>query len=337
MAGGLRLERTGPDEVRPAESFRDHTVFQTQPWLDVIVETQRAQGAQPVYARVVDGDRDVGRFTGLLLKKYGLPILGSPFPGWNTYYMGFNLDPGVERIDALRALRPFSFDELGCAHLEVMDRELPMEQAQQLGWPYTEFHGFEIDLSRPEDELFGGMTSACRRCIRKSERVGIGLEAATDPGQFVDEFYDQLQDVFAKQGLVPTYSKARAMSVVEHLAATNMLLMARARDPDGRSIATGIFVASGDTVFFWSGASWRWGQLLRPNEALHWFAMRYWKERGVSRYDMGGPADYKRKYGGNSFVIPWCRCSRYPGLELLRNVARRRTKLNLARRRHLLQ
>ena len=58
------------------------------------------------------------------------------------------------------------------------------------------YHGFEVDLRRAEHELFARMTSACRRCVRKAENKGVSVEAAHDL-EFADEYYAQLQDVFA--------------------------------------------------------------------------------------------------------------------------------------------
>ena len=70
------------------------------------------------------------------------------------------------------------------------------------------YHGFEIDLTKTENELFAKMTSACRRCIRKAEKEGIFVEVGHDV-QFADEYYAQLQDVFAKQRLLPSYDLQR--------------------------------------------------------------------------------------------------------------------------------
>ena len=54
--------------------------------------------------------------------------------------------------------------------------------------------------------------------------------------------------------------------------------------------------------------------------------MRYWKERGISRYDMGGPREYKRKYGGEEIYVPWLRRSKYPGLRQMRKLAHQNQK-----------
>ena len=166
------------------------------------------------------------------------------------------------------------------------------------------------------------MTSACRRCIRKSKRVGLTIEKASDQA-FADDYYSHLQEVFAGQRLIPTYPVERVRALVKHLLPTNRLLLLRAITRDGDCIATGVFPAMNDTMYFWGGASRKKYQILRPNEAIQWFAMQYWKKRGMTHYDMGGGGEYKRKYGGAEIAIPWIRKSRYPIFPLLRNSAKK--------------
>jgi CelD/BcsL family acetyltransferase involved in cellulose biosynthesis len=317
----LSLKSLALDTVDWAELDRlpDRTIFQTRPWLEFVARTQRAE---PAVAALQEDGRTCGYFTGLIVTRFGLRILGSPFKGWTTAYMGFNLLPGVCRRAAMAALIEFAFGELRCVHLELMDRHLTVENAACLGLDYYPLQGFEIDLAQSEDQLFSAMTGACRRCIRKAEREGVVIEEADDAG-FVDDYYAQLQDVFAKQGLVPTYPKERVQALIDCLAPTGRLLLLRARAPDGRCIATGIFPAMNDTMLFWGGASWRADQHRRPNELIQWHAIRYWKARGIQHYDMGGGGEYKRKYGGQEICIPWLRRSRYQAVAHFRDTARR--------------
>src|SRR3546814_13152959 len=74
-------------------------------------------------------------------------------------------------------------------------------------------------------------------------------------------------------------------------------LLLRARAPGGESIATGIFAGFGRYSTFWGNGSVTDMLHLRPNQALHWYAMRYWKARGVHLHDWGGTGDYKKNYG----------------------------------------
>ena len=106
----LRLERVPLDGVDPAiEAQRGRNVFQTREWLEFVARTQ---GAEPV---VLHFERDgvaVGAFTGLIVRRFGVRILGSPFQGWMTGPMGFTPRAGRgprggrEGADAVRVPQP---------------------------------------------------------------------------------------------------------------------------------------------------------------------------------------------------------------------------------------
>jgi Acetyltransferase (GNAT) domain len=313
-----RIDLTFADWDKIVSTFEDRTLFQTSEWLTFI---KRTQNAEPVFAALRKGTRTLGYFSGLVVRRFGLKILGSPLPGWTTSYMGMNLLEGVSRRVGLRALLSLALDELKCAHIEIMDRNVSVEDARALGVHVRTFEGFEIDLNQSEGQLFANMSSACRRCIRQAEKYRVIVEEGHDQN-FAHDYYMQLQEVFRRQALVPTYGIDRVRALIDHLSGSGRLLLLRARDQDGRCIATGIFPALNDTMYFWGGASRTASLGYRPNEVLHWHAMKYWKARGMRRYDMGGGGEYKRKFGGCRIVVPWIRMSRYPGLSALREVAR---------------
>ena len=126
-------------------------MFQTRLWLNFVSETQNAG---PVIVKITDHNQTIGFFTGLIIKKLGFKILGSPFPGWTTSYMGFNLVDGVERGEVLKEFIPFVFKELGCIHLEIMDRNLTEGDCDCLNLSYKRFSGYEVDLTSGKDQVF---------------------------------------------------------------------------------------------------------------------------------------------------------------------------------------
>jgi hypothetical protein len=317
----LALERVDPGawDWDRLDGSSDGVIFQTREWVDFVAATQRAT---PVLAAVIDDEgRRVGSFTGLAIRRMGVPVLGSPFPGWTTGPMGFDLDDGVSRRDATGALIRFAFGPMRCMHLELKDRRLTTADVEGLGFEAEPKLTYEIDLTADEDAIFGRMSSACRRAVRKAEKAGVTVEQATGTA-FADEYYAQLQDVFAKQSLIPTYGVGRVRELIRHIEPTGRLLMLRARSPEGHSIATALFPEFNGTAYFWGGASWRDGQILRPNEALFWHAMRELRARGVTTLDLGGAGDYKRKYGPTEVWVPALRRSRVAGLPQLRALAR---------------
>jgi CelD/BcsL family acetyltransferase involved in cellulose biosynthesis len=83
-------------------------------------------------------------------------------------------------------------------------------------------------------------------------------------------------------------------------------------------------------MYFWGGASWRSHQILRPNEALMWYAMRYWKSRGVEICDLGGRADYKRKWGPVEVTVPFVRISRFRAISAARTLMKKGFKVRQA-------
>ena len=304
------------------DGFADRTVFQTREWLEFVAD---AQGGTPVVAALEDGGQSVGYFSGVVVSRMGIRILGSSFPGWTTPYIGFNLLPGVSRKAALEAVERLAFGPLRCLHLEVSDRLFTVEDGASLGFRVKFFDSYETDLRRSEEEIFGGMTSACRRCIRKAEKSGVSIVEARDEG-FAHEYYEQLKDVFAKQKLVPSYGVDRVQALIRHLLPTGRLLLLRAL-ADGKCIGSGIYPAFGRVAEFWGNASWRSMQVLRPNEALYWYAMRYWKARGLQIFDWGGGGDYKEKYGPAPIAVPWFYKSRYKLLATLRDQAEKMVRM----------
>jgi Acetyltransferase (GNAT) domain len=300
------------------DGFADRTVFQTREWLHFVRESQRAE---IVVCALADGGETVGYFTGLVLSRFGIRILGSSFPGWTTPYMGFNLMPGASRKAALAAIEHTAWGPLKCLHMEVSDPFFTVDDGKEGGFSCESYASYRSDLTQTEDKLFSSMDSACRRCVRKAEKSGVTIEEAHDLG-FADEYHEQLKDVFAKQGLVPTYSVERVRALVRNIEPTGRILLVRARDPEGKCIATGIFPGFNKIAEFWGNASLRSGQNLRPNEAIHWYAMRYWKRRGAEIYDWGGEGTYKEKYGCVPHRVPWFIKSRFDFISKLRGQAK---------------
>ena len=308
----------GSFEWETADRFSDRLVFQTREWVGFVAHTQHAE---PVVAKVLEGGTTVGYFTGLVQRRVALPLLGSPMPGWTTPFMGFNLEPDVSRVSAVEALVPFALRELRCVHLELHDRYLGPENSPA-GFTQRPWTGLEVDLAQSEDAVWATLKAPCRTAIRKAQRHGVVVEEASDLG-FADEFYEQLRDVFAKQALVPPYGVERIRDLIRIVHPTGRLLLLRARSAEGDCIATGIFPAMNRTMHFLAGASLRRHQHVRPNEALMWYALMYWKRRGVSACDLGGFLDYKRKWGGHEVHVPSLSISRFRALSHLRDAAER--------------
>jgi|SRR5208283_3136380 len=322
MATFERVDMASIDWGRVLSTFPDAVVFQTPAWISFIAETQNAQ---PVLAALKEGSDTLGYFSGLTIQKLGLKILGSPFRGWSSPYMGFNLQPSVPRHVAAAALADFAFKELRCVHFEVVDSHITLEDIAGLGFAHEMHPTMQIDLTQSEDDLFKNMTKSCRWTVRKAEKNGVVIEEAQD-AEFAQDYASQLEDVFAKQHLVPHFDVDRVRALIKHVHPTGMLLLLRARDPEGRCIATGLYPGMNQTAYYWGGASWREYQKLYPNELLHWYAIRYWKRRGLTTYNMVGNMEFKQKFGGRETAVPMIGKARNRLIEQLRSSAPRLAK-----------
>jgi hypothetical protein len=298
----MYFERIGLDEVDwpLLDAAGDRLVSQTRGWLAFL---ERSQRGELVVARLHADGVTAGYLTGMIVRRLGVRQFGSPLIGWSTPFLGFNLLCDVPPSDALAAAGRFALRDLRCVHMELRDWRLTVSDGAADGFLHRLRRSFLTDLAPDEDTLFSRMSSACRRCVRSSVKQGVVVENAAPEG-FADDYYAQLLDVFAKQGMRPTYGVERVQALVDALHPTGALLLLRARDPEGHSIATGLYPGFGDWSFFWGNASLRPSQRFRPNEALNWTAMRTWKARGVRWFDWGGGGDYKLKYGGAEIWNP---------------------------------
>lgn len=312
------------------DAFPDRMFSQRRGWLEFVAEIS---GGTIIIAELREGLEALGYFSGILFHRFGIPIIGSPFKGWTTSYTGFNLRPGVPRREAVNALKRFAFHEVGCLHLELRDRYITMEDVAGLDVDIIIEPTYVTSLLLNETDIFARMKSACRRCIRKAEKMGVIIEEASPDG-FADEYYEQLIDVFSKQNLSPPYAKRHVQALIDYVCPSGDALLLRAKTLEGEKIASAIYFGHSEHSLFWGNGSLRTHQILRPNESLHWYALRYWKRRGIKYHDWCGPNDYKLKYGPELCQIPRVCMSRSRAIKWGRNAAYRLYSFPRVVRRH---
>jgi hypothetical protein len=313
-----RVDQTSRDWDAVLASLPGPRFCHRPEWLEFLQQSQRGE---PVAAVLWDGGNIVGAFAGLVVTKFGVRILGSPFPGWTSPYMGLAVRDGVVLRDAVGALVPFAFRDLRCAHLELMDRHLTLNDLDGLRFRYRAFSSWEVDVHRNEAELIGSFSRACRTQIRRAIRNGLVVEEALD-AQFVDDYYSQLSSVFARQQLVPTYPKDRVHQLIDAVRPTGQLLLLRVRTADGRPAATGIFHAlDGQRIYAWGLASSPHLRDSHPNELLVFHALNWSRDRGFKTLDLAGSGDYKKKYHPRPILVPWVQMSKHPVISSLRTAA----------------
>jgi len=287
-------------EWRKISGIGNSNVFQTLPWLSFLSTTH---SAEPVILSVKSNKQICGYFFGLIVKKAGLRILGSPFRGWATYFMGFNLQPDISQKEVLYSFPPFVFKKLKCHYLEITDPCLKSDTVPELQYKIDHLPWFAIDLVPSEEAIFANMKDTGRRGIRKAIKSGVVIEEADDLS-FADDYFAQYQEVMSNKSLLPPYGLERVRQLIRDIFPTGSLLLLRAKNPEGDCIATGIFLNFHKIAIYWGGASWRQYQPLHPNDLVMWQAIKTLKSQGAKILHLGGEAEqFKLKFGSSDAQI----------------------------------
>lgn len=315
------FEIVNMDKLNIAEfnGFLSKNLFTTIEWINFIKETQNGE---PIVIRITDEQKLIGYFSGLIVKKFGVKILGSPFNGWTTGYMGFDVIEGYEKINLIEPIAKFLYKTTKCMFIQISDLYIKETQLKNTKYKYVMNKSIELNIDRTDEELFKNFKAACRNFIRQFERRGASIEIAEPDEQFAAEYYEQLQEVFAKQKLVPTYNSTRVLGLIKNLN-SDQLLCLRVRNPEGKCIATSIFVGFKKRFYFWGAASFRAFQAYRPNEYMIWYAIKYFREKGYRYFDMYGERDYKNKFRPSKITYPCIMIARFKILLTLRDFAKR--------------
>ena len=300
--------------------FKDKSIYTTKDWCDFLIEDSHIV---PVIIKIFKDEKEIGYFYGGEIKKFGLKIIASPFSGWSTCWMGFELAEGENRYDIIEPLWNYLSKELHYVYCEIIDRNFAPEEIKSRGFTSEALPTLELQINRTDEELFKVFKTDCRNFIRQFERRGASIEIADPDDTFAEEYYDQLIDVFAKQDLKPSYSLEKVKLLLRTLSKTGKVLCLRVRAPEGNSIASSIFLGFNKKCFFWGGASYREHQHYRPNEYMIWTAIKYWRDRGYEVMDMVGDRAYKRKFGPVPVSYGLIYLTKYPILISGRNMAKK--------------
>lgn len=170
---------------------------------------------------------------------------------------------------------------------------LRQRPAPERGSLLEEKHSLEIDLTQPQDDIFGRFKKDTRGEIRRAERDGVvyeAFDAASDPQAF-RAFLDGY-DLFARQRDLPPLDR-------EYVAAcrdAGVLDLSRALDQEGQTLVWHSHLQVAGRARLLHSASQLAGDADaqrralagRANRLAHWRDMQRFAERGLSRYDFGG-------------------------------------------------
>lgn len=141
-----------------------------------------------------------------------------------------------------------------------------------------------VDLERSSDEILASMRAGTRSNIRKAARKGIAVRMAGLAG--LSAFGELLARTSARQRF-PAYPIEYYGEILKQFGEHQRAELFLAERED-QALSGAITIGYGDTVVYKMGAWWGYSAGLHPNEALHWHAMQWARERGYRYYDFDG-------------------------------------------------
>lgn len=293
------------------ESCSDSNIFHTRDWMKFLIV---CKGLKPFVVRIHLDKKLIGFFIRYKFKKIGLNIIGSPFEGWTTSYQGicslYSLNK-KQRISIYKKLSEFCLKY--CILLQFLDWNLDNEDVIDHFQNFNFQRSYYLDLSPDIDILFKSFKQkSCQYAIHKAQKLGVKIQVPEHPHEFAEEYYNELVDVFSKQGLTPTYSVDHVKYLLDNVSPCHRILL-EARHPETNiCIATIIFIYHNHMAFYWGAASYRAYQKYCPNELLMFEAIKRMKEAGVFLLEMEGIRPYKEKYNPIQYSKPQVLVAKYP-------------------------
>ena len=307
------------------ESTYDSCVYKTKDWYDALVSSVKTE---LVIVEISKNNEVLGWFTGGIIKKIGLKIVASPFEGWGTSYQGLSLIQRTaesDRIEIILELKDFLFKELGILFFQIADWQLDNEDLLGTGIYTEQINSYLLDIAPSVDDLFKSFKQkSCQYSIRKAQKNGIIVKEPIDLVAFGHEYYKQLEDVFIKQNLKPTYDENRVQTILSKMDKDKNMVVLEALHPEtNKSMACVIFFYHNELAFYWGASSWSEYQKLCPNELLMFESMKILKERGCKILEMEGIRTYKEKYNPVRYSKPKLIFARFKFLITAKNLAKK--------------
>ncbi len=312
-----RVTPAGPTEWdQQFEGISDAGICQSRFYARVI---ERVHGAEPLYLRVTDGQRNAALCLMLRRPRPGvlgmLPVAtldcidGPVFLDRNehtaaeairellTWVEGY---AKKSRIGEIRWTEPAGgASESDALHMSAV--------FTSMGYTPTLWSTFLVDLTQSEDFLWGNLNRAARKGINKCTRQGVEVRQIRDYKDFQDAFFRPYRAAQVGSNQSPSIFEAMFEEDVDQRYAYFV-----AEDAYGETLATlGVHGFGGVSKEIASSLAPRAREESIPaQDVLHWQVLKWAKEHGSNTFDLAGvapdPSDpkeegirhFKEKWGG---------------------------------------
>ena len=317
----MNVRRVSKEELKTySKSGYGNTVFTTYEWISFIEQNQKAE---PVVLELFDREKKVGLFVGLVVKKMGVRILGSPFEGWLTPDMGFIYIDRFDVNEALQCVARYAFKTLKCLYVQICDKRIKIEDLKS-NIKYQTRTLLKLSISSDVENIVSGFIRNGRRDVRASMRKGLEAKKVPFDNDFVDMYYSQLIDVFDKQNLKPFYNKQKLYDLVDAFKDSPEKVFAVAIfSEDNKCVATIMSLGFNQWGYYLGAASYRDYQRYLPNERAFLCFVEHWSTLCINDLDLVGYREYKMKYNPELIDVPVIYFEKIPGLLKIKGIMRK--------------
>jgi len=312
---------------RFVEEHPQGNIFHTPEMFQVFA---RAEGHQPkLWAATDDGGQVLA-----LLQPVQITLMDGllhRFTSRAVAYGGLLYAPGAEGQEALAALLRAYRQEMKSASLftelrNMSDMSDVCPVLKKNGFTYEDHLNYLIDLNKPIEEIWKGISKNCQKAIRKSMNKGVVVEEVQDR-DLVPTCYDLLRQSY-RRAKVPLAALSLFESIFDILVPKGMAKFLLAR-VDNRYIAASMEMPYKDTIYSWYAGYDRSYRSFYPNDILVWHILKWGIENGYRYYDFGGAGrpdepygvrDFKAKFGGQLVNFGRYTCVHAPALLALSQV-----------------
>jgi len=235
----------------------------------------------------------------------GLPIRRIAAPPFSDY-----CDPIVSSTDEWDRLLDALRDEDCTITIRCLHNDIPLSGEHMTVVNRAKWHG--LDLTPDLDTIWAGLNGSARRAVRKAEKHGVVIRAATDVEELRAFFELHLRIRKYKYRLLAQPYLFFQNLWDEFVAEGRGALMIAIHDE--RLVGGVFFLEWKDTLYYKFNASDVALVSVRPNDLIIWKAIESAKAKGMTRLDFGlsdcdeeGLVRYKRKYASEEKTITFMR------------------------------
>lgn len=279
-------------------SASNRKIYLSVEWLIFLEKTKKLKLIFILFSD--DKHRPLFVFVGGLFSKFGIKILGSPFEGWDTENMGFlNLSSNnVDYQTAFFLLKNYLSKEYHCHYFEIVDNDIPDDVVNLLDCSVNVVTTPMLDLSRTENDIFSSFDTDVRTSIRNFERKGGTIQILSPTKDLLNEFYSQTVCLYQRKGMKSIFSLGMFQNMFDAFSSLNeRCLCVAAYEPKAKKcIAIIVSVCLDGKAYAQCISDYHDFLTYRPIEALIWFSIKYWKNKGAKSFDLAGSAHWKKKF-----------------------------------------